>query len=417
MEAMGSLDSSTREMMMPKLSLLWLLSLGSATCYKVGLNEAEKDLGHLVQKFPVEWGNLPQGAKLDDISHVPLVNVPFREARSALRVEEINKLDDLEVVPYQDTYQANEYCTYLFLDYDAPRPDPNNVDKYQVLYMAWNSKCSGTNLPEAYDDATDPMTELFAYPANGAGAIKIGTGEHKLYQVLLKQPYQFDNQAADRGMHNARLRADGIFGTNDDANSYVKFDLSLFKSTYDMEAIYIAECQYTNECDHSSGKFCDQDEECNTGSCDELNCDTHCTGSGAVPVSPITGHACDCECPADLVEQSGGPPGSGLNCLECNTDTDCDSDEACSGGNTCGDVTCATQCGDHGYCKSDGNHGAECECDDGYYLDTDNGSGDGGCVAVPGGIPDDFTDEDVVVIDNGSKDDNDLSMVPNIDFS
>lgn len=70
-----------------------------------------------------------QGAKLDDISHVPLVNVPFREARSALRVEEINKLDDLEVVPYQDTYQANEYCTYLFLDYDAPRPDPNNVDK------------------------------------------------------------------------------------------------------------------------------------------------------------------------------------------------------------------------------------------------------------------------------------------------
>jgi len=411
---MGSLDSRTREMMMPKLSLLWLLSLGSATCYKVGLNEAEKDLGHLVQKFPVEWGNLPQGAKLDDISHVPLVNVPFREARSALRVEEINKLDDLEVVPYQDTYQANEYCTYLFLDYDAPRPDPNNVDKYQVLYMAWNSKCSGTNLPEDYCDPTnDPpefcnMGELFPY-TDGSDAIKIGTGEHKLYQILLRQPYQFDNQAADRGMHNARLRADGIFGSNDDADSYVKFDLSLFKSTYDMEAIYIAECQYTNECDHSSGKFCDQDEECNAGSCDELNCDTFCTGSGAVPVTPIQNHECDCECDSGYVASGDG---ANTYCEECFTDNDCSKDKMCSA-NECEDVTCTNPCGEHGYCKSDGNHGAECECDTGYYLDTDNGNG---CVAVPGGIPDDFSDEDVVVIDNGSKDDNDLSMVPNIDF-
>merc|ERR1712038_511163 len=412
MEAMGSLDSSTREMMMPKLSLLWLLSLGSATCYKVGLNEAEKDLGHLVQKFPVEWGNLPQGAKLDDISHVPLVNVPFREARSALRVEEINKLDDLEVVPYQDTYQVNEYCTYLFLDYDAPRPDPNNVDKYQVLYMAWNSKCSGTNLPEDYCDPTnDPpefcnMGELFPY-TDGSDAIKIGTGEHKLYQILLRQPYQFDNQAADRGMHNARLRADGIFGTNDDANSYVKFDLSLFKSTYDMEAIYIAECQYTNECDHANDKFCDADEECNAGSCDELNCDTFCPHNWAVPVTPIQNHECDCECDNGYIASGAG---ANTYCVECELDTHCPSDQMCNS-NECEDVTCTNPCGEHGYCKSDGNHGAECECDTGYFLD--NGSG---CVAVPGGIPDDFSDEDVVVIDNGSKDDNDLSMVPNIDF-
>ena len=124
-------------------------------------------------------------------------------------------------------------------------PFPSTL-RYQVLYMAWNSKCSGTNLPEAYDDSSDPLGELFAY-TDGSDAIKIGTGEHKLYQVLLRQPYQFDNQAADRGMHNARLRADGIFGSNDDADSYVKFDLSLFKSTYNMEAIYIAECQYTSK--------------------------------------------------------------------------------------------------------------------------------------------------------------------------
>ena len=37
-------------------------------------------------------------------------------------------------------------------------------------------------------------------------------------------------------------------------------------------------------------------------------------------------------------------------------------------------------------------------------------------VEVPGDIPDDFSDEDVVIIDNGSKDDNDLSQVPNINF-
>ena len=69
----------------------------------------------------------------------------------------------------------------------------------------------------------------------------------------------------------------------------------------------------SDDCDHNNDKFCDTDEACYTGTCDELNCDTFCTGSNAVSVTPIQDHECDCECPSGYVG-SGSTFGSGLEC-------------------------------------------------------------------------------------------------------
>ena len=55
--------------------------------------------------------------------------------------------------------------------------------------------------------------------------------------------------------------------------------------------------------------------------------------------------------------------------VDCNDDSDCLGSEECVA-DSCVPVACDPACGEGGYCKSMGNHEAECECDTGYYLDT-----------------------------------------------
>ena len=101
----------------------------------------------------------------------------------------------------------------------------------------------GPALPRAHDD--DQLGNLFDY-VHPKDVIAKGSGQHRLYVMMLVQEDRFDNEVADRGITTLRLRMDGIFGDNEDPNSYSHFSITKFKDTYNMEAIYIAECLYNS---------------------------------------------------------------------------------------------------------------------------------------------------------------------------
>ena len=73
-------------------------------------------------------------------------------------------------------------------------------------------------------------------------------GNHTFYVVLSKQnDGRFDNEVADAGIHNLRLREDGVFGSNDDVTSYAKFDLAKFRDTYNLQPLYISQFEYNSK--------------------------------------------------------------------------------------------------------------------------------------------------------------------------
>ena len=59
------------------------------------------------------------GTFLDTIDN--LGNLPYGQPRRAFTVEKVASVGNVGAVAYQA--EEDDYCTYLFLDYDAPHPD------------------------------------------------------------------------------------------------------------------------------------------------------------------------------------------------------------------------------------------------------------------------------------------------------
>jgi len=338
---------------------------------------------------------------LDDntLNQSPHISYSARQARF-VDGDVLNQPDDPVTVTPAD------FCTYIMYDYDAPHPD-HPTDRSHLIHLVFNSKCIGSDLPQPHEGRT--LESLFDYQHPQTKVPK-GSGTHRFYiKFYLQQNGEFDTEVADGGLHHHHMRGNGIFGDNQDPDSFNKFDVDKFEETYNLALLRIGTFTYNNECS-TDPDDCPPDQECRTADgenqCFDLDCSSYCTGSNTECVADNNVRSCECEEGYPVEKSNTG--GSSLDCVECEADSDCADNQECNDStNECQGVTCDPSCGDYGYCISIGNHQAECKCIPGYHFDSSQLSD--ACVQS------EHYAFDGPLVDNGPKTEAELSMLPKID--
>ena len=114
-----------------------------------------------------------------------------------------------------------------------------------MIHLAFNSKCIGSDLPQPHEGQT--LESLFDYQ-HPQTKIPKGSGTHRFYiNLYLQQNGEFDTEVADCGLHHHHMRGNGIFGDNQDPDSFTKFDVDKFEETYNLKLLRIGTFTYNSK--------------------------------------------------------------------------------------------------------------------------------------------------------------------------